>query len=467
MLEGFLKIFLPLYIIIGACLPFARQLSVPSETDLKLEDAMLNWSPQGREYVRLLSSNEEAFYYKLEMIRRAEDSIELSTFQFGTDEAGKLLISALMEAGQRGVRVRLLIDGVTGIDQAKNMAYFKVLSQCPNCEVKMYNPISLRKPWSINGRLHDKYLLVDDRLYTLGGRNIADSFLGLGERPQKIDWDVLVIDVEDNKDRSAERLRAYFDHVWENEYAETCTIRPKETRRRKYKKADETLRQIIKNFPGTGALADLMDEALAQSVEVDRIALLVNPTTPYAKEPHVFYAMTWLMQQADENVTFHTPYIIMDQWMEEQLQSIVDQVPEVTMLTNSIANTDNAFGAADYKKNKKNILQTGLHILEYDSGESYHGKCFVIDDKWSGIGAFNWDMRSTYIDTETMLVIESEAFNAELREAMGVYEKRALVVVDEKTSIAPEGHKSLKPTLKIRFLMRFASFVNRFFRFLF
>ncbi len=80
-----------------------------------------------------------------------------------------------------------------------------------------------------------------------------------------------------------------------------------------------------------------------------------------------------------------------------------------------------------------------MQILEYDGGISYHGKCFVIDDRLSGIGSFNWDIRSTYLDTELMLVIDSEELNRQLREEMQRYEDDALRVIDTETSVAPDG----------------------------
>ena len=98
----------------------------------------------------------------------------------------------------------------------------------------------------------------------------------------------------------------------------------------------------------------------------------------------------------------------------------------------------------DYKKNKGRILGTGVQIMEYDGGISYHGKCFVIDDRLSAIGSFNWDMRSAYLDTELMLVIDSEPVNEALREAMGQYEKDALRVIDEKNHDLPEGREPQK-----------------------
>lgn len=53
----------------------------------------------------------------------------------------------------------------------------------------------------------------------------------------------------------------------------------------------------------------------------------------------------------------------------------------VTMMTNSVANNGNPFGATDYDMFKQKVLDTGVQILEYDQGVSYHGKCFVIGEE--------------------------------------------------------------------------------------
>ena len=177
---------------------------------------------------------------------------------------------------------------------------------------------------------------------------------------------------------------------------------------------------------------------------------MTNPTHCYAKEPVVFYTITELMLQAEREVRFHTPYIICNDWMLERLAQICEKVPDTVMMTNSVANNGNPFGAMDYEKNKGKILDTGVKILEYDGGVSYHGKCFVIDDRLSGIGSFNWDMRSAYIDTEIMLVIDSRELNGQLRQEMAEYEKEALPVVDEETYDLPEGMEPQQISFKRR-----------------
>ena len=49
-------------------------------------------------------------------------------------------------------------------------------------------------------------------------------------------------------------------------------------------------------------------------------------------------------------------------------------------MTNSVANNGTPVGATDYDMFKQKVLDTGVQILEYDQGVSYHGKCFVIGE---------------------------------------------------------------------------------------
>ena len=93
------------------------------------------------------------------------------------------------------------------------------------------------------------------------------------------------------------------------------------------------------------------------------------------------------------------------------------------MMINSVENGDNFFASSDYLRHRKKMAATGLTILEYDGGTSYHGKSVVIDHELSAIGSYNFDLRSTYLDTELMLVIQSRELTARLEEYMVSYQK--------------------------------------------
>ncbi len=298
-------------------------------------------------------------------------------------------------------------------------------------EFKIYNPLNPLKPWEFMGRLHDKYLMADRTAYILGGRNCYDFFLGDHDGYKNYDWDVLVCCEEGKDFSSMEQLREYFESVWELDACHAVS-------------GGSTKKQ-----GDLQALYSQMQEEHADwfqpvdyrelTVPARRIRLVSNPVHTRAKEPVVFYSITELMEQAQESVFIHTPYILCDDWMLGQLSDICAQVPEVHMMTNSVANNGNPFGAMDYYINKEKLLDSGVNMSEYDSGVSYHGKCFTVDDRLSAIGSFNWDMRSAYLDTELMLVIDSPELNAILREEMGAYEREALKVIDADSYDLAEG----------------------------
>ena len=125
--------------------------------------------------------------------------------------------------------------------------------------------------------------------------------------------------------------------------------------------------------------------------------------------------------------------------MYDAFAEIAAAVPEVRMMTNSVANNGNPFGAGDYQANFDKIRATGIQLLEYEGGVSYHGKSIVIDDDLSIVGSFNMDMRSVYLDTELMLVIDSEEVNAQLRDLLYRYEKECAIVQMDGSRIFPDG----------------------------
>ena len=85
------------------------------------------------------------------------------------------------------------------------------------------------------------------------------------------------------------------------------------------------------------------------------------------------------MKNAKERVDIHTPYIICNKMMYDSLRDIGSMDIDVRLMTNSVANNANPFGAGDYRKNKDKILETGISIYEYEGGASYHGKSIAID----------------------------------------------------------------------------------------
>ena len=115
-----------------------------------------------------------------------------------------------------------------------------------------------------------------------------------------------------------------------------------------------------------------------KTFETEKITLVSNPIHTGSKEPVVWYQLGELMKNAKNRVKIHTPYIICNDMMYNTWEEIAENVSDFSIMTNSVANNGNPFGAADYAKNRNRILSTGINIWEYEGGYSYHGKVFSL-----------------------------------------------------------------------------------------
>ena len=89
-----------------------------------------------------------------------------------------------------------------------------------------------------------------------------------------------------------------------------------------------------------------------------------------------------------------------------------------------------------------------------------------MDDRISGVGSFNWDMRSAYLDTELMLVIDSVPLNQQLREEMERYERDTLEVLTESTYDLKERQEMQKISAKKEFRIKALGMFAEWARFL-
>ncbi len=425
------------YILLGVILSYRKQPKISREYQAGFQAMDCYGDTVSCDRAYIVEDNEEALLERLKMIEQAESRVILSTFEFKADESGKDVLAALLQAAKRGVDVKILVDGWSAFLRMDGNEYFYALADMENVEVKIYNRINLFMPWKSMGRLHDKYMIVDDDLYLLGGRNTYDYFLG-NHGYKNYDREVLVYSTKpDEKESSIHQLEAYFEGVWELDVCTAFEGRKTQKTLSAGKELEERYRKIKDKYPG---LAEAEDYE-AKTFEVNKITLLSNPTHVYAKEPTVFYSLAEIMKQSEGDISIHTPYIICNDWMYESFREICDRNPDTVLLTNSAANNGNPFGAFDYLDNKSRLIDTGLTIYEYEGGVSYHGKSISIGDRLSIIGSFNMDMRSVYLDTELMLVIDSEDVNSQLKKNMQVYEEASVKVLDEENYEIPEGVK--------------------------
>ena len=417
-------VFLIIVIYMVVCAIFPPIIAKPKIDYTELSnDLYKNFSTsENTERILCIDDNEQALLWRLRLINAAKDEIILSTFNFQDDDSGRDIMSALCNAADRGVNVKVVVDGVNAFLDLTGSKWFKTMSKAPNIEVKVYNPINFLNLWNANYRMHDKYLIVDNNAYILGGRNTKNLSLGDYSGKKDIDRDVLVYTENYTENTSIARVRKYFDKIWNNK----CTKPLFNVRRSSEKtrtKIEEHYAQLAEKYPLIKEDIDFYNETIG----ANSVTLLVNPVYNKNKEPLLWESLC-LMMEKGKIIDIHTPYVIFDRNMYDGLKILTDKGCEINIITNGIESGANICGCADYLNQKKNILKTGANIYEYIGEHSSHTKTVLIDDNISMIGSFNFDMRSAYIDTEMMLVIDSKELNSYLRNINNNYKRQSKYV---------------------------------------
>ena len=362
------------------------------------------------ERVACIDDNVDALIWRIRMIEAAQEELVLSTFEFGTGRSGQDMMSALYAAAKRGVTVKILLDGYNGGETVASND-FRGLATLPNVEVRIYNELNLLTLWDANFRMHDKFVIVDDEMYMLGGRNTNDLFLGDYSATPNIDRDILVCNT--GADGSLGQVRDYFLKIWEEDecvpyaYGDTDGVEQDRQRLQSHYEGLKT------SYPTAFGFTDWQ----SATVEARGVSLICGDVQASGKAPVVWKQMCAYMEQGKE-VLIQTPYVICDDEMYGDLTGIVSGGTQVDILTNSPETGANPFGCTDLRNQRQNILDTGANVLEFAGEHSLHSKTVLIDDNISMVGSFNMDMRSAYIDTETMLVIDCPELNAHLRGQM-------------------------------------------------
>ena len=153
--------------------------------------------------VYVLEKGEEALIGRAWLTQNATHSIDVQYFIWSTDNIGILAAEQLLNAAERGVKVRVIVDDFL-IDAHDTT--LQVLSAHPNVNIRIYNPnVTVGVGFwqrvknaftdfrAINQRMHDKTAIFDGVAGITGGRNMADEYFDYDHEYNFRDRDVLLL----------------------------------------------------------------------------------------------------------------------------------------------------------------------------------------------------------------------------------------------------------------------------------
>jgi putative cardiolipin synthase len=401
--------------------------------------------------VRLVEPNALAFAYRAASAAAAMRSLDIQYYIWNDDLTGRLLAAAALQAAERGVRVRVLLDDV---DARAKHDLFEVADLHPNVEVRLFNPFHnrsgsvgpatewLMRPTTLNRRMHNKAWIVDNRVAIVGGRNLGDEYFGASEHSNFSDLDVLLAGpiVAD--------VSAAFDAYWNNGKAVPVSRfdgrRPDPAELQRLIAGAEEYLAETQETPYVAALRDpeKRGELLASQpppLVVPNVRLLVDDpdkvgTQGNATEAsNVLAGLAEVMAAARDELLIVSPYFVPRNRGRRGLVATVEKGLRVAVLTNSLAATDVAAVHTGYARQRRELLAGGVELYEMkrkagseearrhlsvsgSSGASLHTKAMIIDRRWVFVGSMNIDPRSALLNTEMGVLIESPALAEQLRE---------------------------------------------------
>ena len=393
----------------------------------------------------LLDTGPLALLMRAVLADEACRSIDVQTYIYDDDETGIVLMDRLRCAAERGVKVRLLIDD-NGLRTDECMPL--LLDSLPNAEVRVFNPFRLRPRWTrplqvplefrrLNHRMHNKLYVVDGVATIVGGRNIGGHYFEADEASNFTDIDVLLLGpVARDADECFERYWSSDLAVPLKEALGKRDARMARERIERYVRAARFTRlQELYRTQHSG-LRDTLERGNRQ-VHWARTQLLADdPRKACARRrrhaPQIMLdALTRTWEQAREEVLAATAYFVPGRKGSGDLIRMRRRGVRVRLLTNSLASNDVPTVHAGYTRYRRALLRAGVELHEYQRFgnrpkrhhrasrcNALHAKTLVIDRRLAWIGSFNLDPRSSRLNTEMAVLLESESLAGELAARM-------------------------------------------------
>jgi putative cardiolipin synthase len=406
-------------------------------------------APGGESGFRLLTSGTEALHARLALIEGATVSVDLQVYQFKTDATGRLLMRALRDAAARGVRVRLLLDDLY---TAGDDALWLGLASFAHAEVRLFNPFLAERNSHLSRlvetalgdermhrRMHNKLLVADGSFAIAGGRNIADAYFLPAASGTYVDIDVLVAGA------LVPQMAQAFDLYWNSDYShELRTVVEEPLSARQRQAALALALDADCETPECSAAARVAraPSALVQEFQQGRLALRLAPASVAYDSPaklesdevaidigmlatrgsQVRLLVAQAIRQAQQELVIVSPYLVPGPADMAGLRRLRQRGVQVSLLTNSLAATDEPTVHLGYRKYRVAILREGVALYEWSPVRAgrvlrellvggtvlrLHAKAALVDRQLVYLGSMNFDPRSRDVNTEFGLLIQS------------------------------------------------------------
>ena len=353
-----------------AYLPPAANIESPdSHQSSKYSDLIYYLSKKNSFYpyqncdVKYFSCGEEYFVDLLSSIRAAQKYIFFEFFIIELDESWTEIMAALEERIQHGVEVRILCDGL-GSPVFSSARYQKFLHS-KGIQSKVFAKIVPVFSTYLNNRDHRKIIIIDGNTAYSGGLNLANEYFNRGKNRFSY-W-------KDN----AVRIQGEAVHTLLQLFLQNWNINSKN-----HAEDLAFLQANYQKYEASGLTIPYGDDFYNNKDIAENIYL-------------------YIINNAKKYLNITTPYLLIDNQMQEALLFAAERGVEVSIILPSVPDHFLTFCVG--KTFLESFVNSGIKVYLYQKG-FIHAKTFISDNAIATIGSVNLDYRSLFHHFENGVV---------------------------------------------------------------
>ena len=349
------------------------------------------------EFVALYSDYAGSLAAMTDAVRSARDHVHIEFYAQSWDDATDEFFAAAVEAAERGVTVRVLVDHLGSLRYRGFKRLRKRLRQTP-VELHLMLPVNpfagrFRRP---DLRNHRKMLIVDGDHGFIGSQNLIGRHYG-SPRNARLgrEWVDLMMEV---RGEIVQAMDGVFAVDWYSESGEVIG----------------TLEVLSRGLPiATGRAG--ADPTAGDPVN----AFQLVPSGPgYRTQPNL-RMFTQLIAQAEQRIRIVSPYFVPDEALLHAITSAAFRGVDVELFVPEHADQFMVHHAQ--RSYFRALLEAGVRIQRFRTPAVLHTKMLLIDDYGGVVGSSNMDQRSFNLNFEISLLVLGGDAVAEMNRVVDGY----------------------------------------------
>ncbi|MCB9092350.1 MAG: cardiolipin synthase [Halobacteriovoraceae bacterium] len=338
-----------------------------------------------------LNTGDQAYPQMLKAIETAKNSITLYSYIFHYDKVGKLFVDSLAQASQRGVFIRILVDGV---GSQSSLSKLQESFEKANITFDIFLPV-LWRPRFANLRNHRKILVIDNQMAFVGGLNIAQDYWPqiYPEKP--------VLDFHFSLEGEIVRyIQAVFVDDW------------------KFVTQEDLVQKL------------LLEDSPTFNVKSEKNAYgRIITSGPGDNSEKMQWHFISAINNAQNSIKIVSPYFLPSKAVSSALVYASLRGIKVEIIIPQ--KTDHQIINWAQQASLHELLSKGCHLY-FSQAPFDHSKILIIDDNYSSIGSSNWDVRSLRLNFEMNIEIGNKDLAESLIQVFKDKKKKARIYTLEE-----------------------------------